>query len=114
MVIIPVTIPLTTETPGIKARIKKLLGRGPALKADNIKRNLANAHFPAIYGKTIWDLADAEATNSRGAKTIFRESQGTFFLLNQAYTSDGGHLNALGSQIVAIDLLVRLASSDSR
>jgi len=114
LVIIPVTVPLTNVTPGIKAGIKRLLGRGPALKADNIQRNLVNAHIRKQYGAAIWDLADAEATSPEGAKAAFRDGQGTFFLLHKAYTSDGGHLNALGSQVVAIDLLLRLVSPESR
>lgn len=112
LVIIPVTVPLTNATPGIKARIKRLLGRGPALRADNIKRNIINDHIRKKYGTAIWDLADAEATTAEGAKVSFKDSQGTFFLLNGAYTIDGGHLNVVGGQIIAIDLLLRLASLD--
>jgi hypothetical protein len=114
LVIIPVTLPLTSAAPGIKARIKRLLGRGPALKADNIKRNIVNDRIRKKYGAAIWDLADAEATTAEGAKVSFKDSRGRFFLLNSAYTSDGGHLNTVGSQVVAIDLLLRLASLDPR
>jgi hypothetical protein len=113
LVIIPVTVPLTNTAPGIKERIKRLLGRGPAVKADNIKRNFFNAHIRKKYGTAIWDLADAEATTGEGTKVEFQDNQGTYFLLNPAYTSDGGHLNSTGSQAVAIDLLIRLVSLDS-
>jgi hypothetical protein len=112
LVIIPVTVPLTNVTPGIKAKIKRILGWGPALRADNIKRNIINDHIRKKYGAAIWDLADAEATTAEGTKVSFKDSRGTFFLLNRAYTIDGGHLNVVGSQVVAIDLLLCLASLD--
>ena len=114
LVIIPVTAPLTNATPGLKAKIKRLLGRGPAIKADNIKRNAFNDHMRKAYGTALWDLADAEATAADGTKTAFRDRRGSFFLLYPGYTIDGGHLNEVGSQVIAIDLLLRLASLDPR
>jgi hypothetical protein len=114
LVIIPVTVPLTNAPPGIKAKIKRILGRGPAIKADNTKRNIFNAHLRKKYGTAIWDLADAEATSIGGAKVAFQNSQGDIFLLNPAYTSDGGHLNSVGSQVIAVDLLIRLASLQNK
>lgn len=112
LVILPVTAPLTNVTPGIKAKIKRVLGMGPALKPDNIKRNLFNDHIRRKYGAAIWDLADAEASTPEGTKVFFRDNQGAHFLLNRVYTIDGGHLNEVGSQVIAIDLLLRLASLD--
>jgi hypothetical protein len=112
LVILPVTEPLTNVTPGIKAKIKRVLGMGPALKPDNVKRNAFNDHIRRKYGTAIWDLADAEASTPEGTKVFFRNSQGTHFLLNRDYTMDGGHLNEVGSQVIAIDLLLRLASLD--
>jgi hypothetical protein len=114
LTIVPVTVPLTAPAPGVKAWIKRLLGREPDLKAGNIPRNLMNAHIRDKYGAAVWDLADAEATTAKGTKATFRDGEGTYFLLNPAYTSDGGHLNQAGSQVVAIDLLLRLVSLISR
>jgi hypothetical protein len=114
LVIIPVTVPLTNATPGIKAKIKRLLGRGPAIRADNVKRNSFNTHLRNKYGTAIWDLADAEATSIEGTKVAFQNAQGNVFLLNPAYTSDGGHLNPVGSQVIAVDLLIRLASLQNK
>lgn len=114
LTILAVTVPLTNAPPGIKARIKGLLGRGPALKAENAKRNAINEHIRRRYAASVWDLAAIEATTARGERTFVRDGGGTIDLLNPAYTSDGGHLNELGSQTVAIDLLVRLAGLESR
>ena len=85
---------------------------GPALKPDNIKRNLFNDHIRTKYGADLWDLADAEASTSEGSRVSFQDTGKTRFLLNRAYTMDGGHLNDVGSQVIAIDLLMRLVSLD--
>lgn len=110
LIILPVTAPLTNATPGIKARIKRVLGMGPATKPDNIRRNVFNAHIRTAYGPAIWDLAGAEASTADGPATSFRDGEASYLLLNKAYSLDGGHLNEVGSQVVAIDLLLRLAS----
>jgi hypothetical protein len=110
LTIIPVTVPLTNKRPGIKAKIKRILGMEPPLKADNIKRNKFNDHIREKHGAAVWDLADAEATSAKGEKVTFRRNKQRFFLLNRKYTSDGGHLNSIGSQVVAIDLLLHLTS----
>ena len=112
LVILPVTSPLTNAAPGVKAKIKRILGMGPALKPDNIKRNLFNDHIRTKYGADIWDLADAEASTAEGSRVSFQDAGETRFLLNRAYTMDGGHLNEVGSQVIAIDLLLRLAALD--
>ncbi len=114
LIIVPVTAPLTTSTPGIKARIKRLLGLGPATRADNIKRNTFNEHIRKTYGAAIWDLADVEATGADGSKSTFRTRGKTYFKLVSGYSIDGGHLNEAGSQVVAADLLIRLASLEQR
>ena len=112
LTVIPVTGPLTNAAPGVKPLVKRILGMGPAIKADNIRRNAFNDHIRRKYSSLLWDLADAEATTPEGAKVTFEEGGRAFQLLNKAYTGDGGHLNAIGSQIVAIDLLLRLAALD--
>lgn len=112
LIILAVTVPLTNAAPGIKARIKGFLGRGSALKAENAKRNSVNDHIRRTYGAAVWDLAAFEAMSASGERIFVRDGRGTIDLLNPAYTSDGGHLNDVGSQAAAIDLLIRLASLD--
>lgn len=113
LIIIPVTVPLTTAAPGLKAKIKRILGRGTTMKADNIKRQAFNDAMRCKYGRELWDLADAEATTASGTKATFHDRGRLFFMLNPDYTTDGGHLNDAGSQALAVDLLLRLASLDS-
>jgi lysophospholipase L1-like esterase len=110
LTILAVTVPLTNAPPGFKSRIKALLGRGPALTEPNGRRNAVNDHIRQKYGQAVWDLAAVEAMTAGGGKTFVRDGQRTIDLLNPAWTSDGGHLNEVGSRFVATDLLVRLAN----
>ncbi|HOW84909.1 MAG TPA: hypothetical protein P5119_06095 [Candidatus Aminicenantes bacterium] len=112
--IIPVTVPLTNQARGIKARIKRLLGRGPAVRADNARRNALNRRIRERYGAAVWDLAGAEAGAGAGPEAASDGEGESLALLNPAFTTDGGHLNAVGRQVVAIDLLLHLASLDLR
>jgi hypothetical protein len=112
LTIIPVTVPLTNHDPGIKARVKRLLGRGPAVLQDNAARNRFNALVREKYGNAVWDLAEAESTTSAGARVTAGDDNGIVFEMNPAYTRDGGHLNAVGGQAVAIDLLLRLSAQE--
>ena len=114
LMIIPVTVPLTNLNPGIKGIVKKLLGRGRSVREDNVRRNLANTRIKGRYGSATWGLAEAEAATSRDSRTSFKDNRGTFLLMNPDFTSDGGHLNEVGSQVLAIDLLLHLASLTER
>lgn len=114
LIILAVTVPLTNAAPGIKARIKSLFGRGSALKEENANRNAINDHIRKSYGASVWDLAAVEAMTAWGEKIFVRDGRRTIDLLNPAFTSDGGHLNEVGSQIVAIDLLIRLAGLEGQ
>lgn len=114
LTILAVTVPLTNARPGLKSRVKSLLGRDGGLKAANAARNTVNAHIRKTYGTDIWDLAAAESSAAGGRTVRARYEGRTIDLLNPAYTSDGGHLNEAGSRIVASDLLVRLAGLAGR
>lgn len=114
LTILAVTVPLTNAVPGIKSSIKGLLGRGAALREENARRAVINDHIRKNYEGVLWDLAAVEARTLQGDRILARGGSRTIELLNPAYTSDGGHLNELGSQIVAIDLLIRLAGLTDR
>ncbi|MCK7489819.1 MAG: hypothetical protein MZU79_06030 [Anaerotruncus sp.] len=77
---------------------------GPALKPENIKRNLFNDHIRTKYGAAIWDLADAEASTAEGTDLSSRRRGETRFSAERGPTPmDGGHLNEVGSEVIAID-----------
>jgi hypothetical protein len=108
--IVTFTVPLTNQPRGIKPLIKRILGMMPPYKDDNKKRNLFNAELRRRFGDSVFDLAGIEATRPDGNKVSFKDGDGTYDLMNPAYTDDGGHLNELGRQLVAIDFLIYLLS----
>jgi len=108
--IVTFTVPLLSEPIGLKERAKKLLGRLPWEQADNMKRNLYNDKLRAAFKDSLFDLAAYESAGPAGKRSHFVKDGKTYDLLNKAYTNDGGHLNRTGRQIVAIELLKRLAA----
>jgi hypothetical protein len=111
--IITFTVPLTNMPQGIKPIIKRMLGMMPPFKDDNIKRNVFNHKLRDRFGKSAFDLADAESALPGGKKACYMVGNETYNLLNPSYTDDGGHLNAQGKQVVAIDLLLYLLSLEA-
>jgi hypothetical protein len=106
------TVPLTTIESGPKARIKALLGRKLWGQADNAARERYNDLLRAEYGPSgrLFDLALAESTASGGPRAA-RLPGGDGRALLQKYTTDGGHLNELGSRRAAEALLATLAAA---
>jgi len=108
--IITVTVPLLSNPVDIMTKLKKLLGRLPWDKLDNIRRNEYNKMLRARYGESLFDLAKTESTSLLGEKAEFTKNGKSYDLLDRSFTNDGGHLNPLGRQIAAIDLLLYLLS----
>jgi hypothetical protein len=108
--IITMTVPLLSKPVDIMTKLKKLLGRLPWDELDNVRRNEYNEMLRAKYGESRFDLAKMESTTLLGKKAKFTKNGKSYDLLDRSYTDDGGHLNALGRQIVAIDLLLYLLS----
>ena len=98
---IAVTAPLTVEQTGVKAWIKRALGREPAGIAENRQRNAFNAVVRSRYapGNQLFDLAAAEAGSTETGQSLRPE-----------LASDGRHLNERGQVLVAQELLRVLAS----
>ncbi len=114
MKIVTLTVPLTSKPVGIKARLKKLLGRLPWEEADNIKRNVYNDMLRERFKQSLFDLAAVESGIDDARKATFTENGRDYELLYRAYTNDGGHLNPVGRQVVAIELLRFLAAPEAR
>ena len=107
--IVTFTVPLLSKPVGIKARLEKILGRLPWYEEDNIKRNLLNDKLRARFTNALFDLAAIESRIDDSKKATFRADGKAYELLYRPYTDDGGHLNSIGRQIVAIELLRMLA-----
>ncbi len=83
------TIPLTTGSDG-----------------DNILRNnFNNAVRSFVAGSSnrlLFDIADIEAWDANGVQHTFTVNNITYQQLSGGFSADGGHLNVLGSQRVAL------------
>lgn len=109
---IHVTTPLRVVQSGIKAKIKKVIGKPLGGYADNIKRNNYNQLLRETYRENapIFDLARIESTYPDGTRYYFKKNGKLYNALVPGYTEDGGHLNEIGRKMVAEQLLVYLAS----
>jgi hypothetical protein len=106
------TVPLKVHRPTLKSRVKKLLGRSIWSEGSNIRRAEFNEHLRRTYDVSqIIDVAELESTDLTGAMTGFRKDGRQFPSLNPAFSSDGGHLNELGSRIVAAGMIRILADN---
>jgi hypothetical protein len=96
------TIPLRTLPQGIYATARRLLGHRHAEVERNRARELFNAHLRRQHaGEPLFDLARIESTRPDGKTCDQRRGAVRVPGLVPDYTSDGGHLNNQGRQIVA-------------
>lgn len=100
------TVPLTTE-PGLKTKLKLLVGKGTDHSLDNVARERYNALIRAEYGGTglLVDVAAMESTKPDGSRVSGEVDGDPYFSLFDGFASDPGHLNEVGSQVVAAGLL---------
>lgn len=104
---IHLTVPLVARQGGIKNAIKRMLGRDVYTDNENIVRQKFNALLRAEY-KDVFDVARLESTRINGKVLEHTRKGFTYNSLVPEYTSDGGHLNDLGSRIIAKELLLFL------
>lgn len=110
-IFVHVTVPLTVVQTGWKVPIKRLIGKAPGGYLDNIERNRYNRLLREAYAgkEPIFNLAEVEATTSRGTLATYVWKGQTYMSLHPAYASDGRHLNEQGRRHVAEHLLSFLA-----
>ena len=115
-VFVHATLPLTTVQAGPKAWVKRLIGRSPYGTVENVRRDEYNRLLRATYAgrEPIFDLARIESTAPDGTLVTVTWNGITAPALSQAYTSDGGHLNARGRQLAAREFLAVLAQASSQ
>lgn len=109
---VAMTAPLTAPQTGPKALIKRLLGRPVSGYADNARRQEFNDILRSRY-KGQGELFDLAGIEDEGAAPFEYEGR-RLEVLNEAFTNDGGHLNAPGAQIVAARLIRYLAAVPAR
>ena len=110
LIIMHLTIPLTKVQSGWKVPLKKVLGKEIDGYRDNIKRAEYNALIKNYYkDDPIFDLSKVESTYPDGSRESFEMDGKTYYALVPEYTYDGGHLNELGRQIAAKEMIHVLA-----
>lgn len=111
-IFIHVTAPLVASPVGFKTTLKRLLNY-PVKWTDpgNIKRNGYNKLLLQEYSgkQPVFDLAGIESTFPDGSRCYFRKGGEKIFTLVPAYSNDGAHLNPLGRNHVAEQLLIFLS-----
>lgn len=105
------TMPLRSETPGVKTRLARLIGRDRYGDADHAARAVYNAHLRQhLAGQPLLDIAQLESTRADGTRTSFSRAGVEVPTLAPEYTTDGGHLNATGQRRVAAAWLRSVAA----
>lgn len=107
-----VTVPLARD-PGWKGVVKSWLGKNNDMgPADNVARQTFNQLLRERYAGTgrLFDIAAVEAAMDQAPT---RRSRGgtEYYVLHEAFSSDPGHLNALGSRAAAAELVRTLAAN---
>jgi hypothetical protein len=112
-VFVHVTAPLTSAQTGIKAIVKRLLGRAPYGTIENVRREQYNELVRAAYAgrEPLFDLARLEATAPDGSAVTVQWQGRIAPAMASAYTDDGGHLNRTGEALAARELVKVLASA---
>lgn len=112
-IFVHVTAPLTTVQTGWKSLLKRLLGRAPYGVTENAKRDEYNRLLRAAYAgrEPVFDLARVESTAPDGTPVEVQWDGVPVPALAEAYTQDGGHLNAQGRRRAARELIAVLAAA---
>lgn len=111
-----VTTPLTIAQSGLKASLKKLIGRVPHGVIENQRREEYNALLRQTYQgrEPIFDLARIESTAPDGTAVTVEWNGSASPAMAPVYTDDGGHLNDAGKLRAARELISVLASATAR
>jgi hypothetical protein len=104
-----VTVPLASRPEwSLKGSLKALLGREGV--HPNEPREVWNERIRRTYGPDlVFDLAKVESTRPDGRREQFEQGDRWVPALLSSYTTDGGHLNALGQDVVARAFAHRIA-----
>lgn len=108
-----VTLPLTTVQTGVKAFVKRLLGRAPYGTLENVRREEYNRLLREAYAgrEPLFDLAKIESTAPDGIAVRAQWGGVLAPAMAPEYTDDGGHLNAEGRRRAARALIAVLADA---
>jgi hypothetical protein len=115
-IFVHLTVPLTRVQAGVKALVKRLLGRPPYGVLENLRREEYNSLLRGAYEgrEPIFDLARVESTALDRVAVTAPWNGNAVPAMDPEYTDDGGHLNALGRRRAARALIAVLAGIPQR
>lgn len=109
--LVHVTVPLTAKQSTFKSLAKRALGRATSEQMNELRERFNDLLRGTYEGKEpIFDLARLESTAQDGSPTTAKLAGGEVPMLTPSYTDDGEHLNEVGSERVARELVSLLAS----
>ena len=110
--LVHVTIPLRADPPGVKTKVKRIIGYPTWEDGGNILRNVFNDALRDRYaGEPLFDLAAVESTLPDGTRSSFEHEGSAIYTLANMYTKDGGHLNELAQRRAAIAFVRSVADA---
>lgn len=105
------TVPYTAVQTGVKATVKKVVGKVPYGYQDNVKRQEFNqrvlSDFKGIM--PVFDLGGLESTRPDGSIETYSFNGETYPCMPDIYRTDYGHLNDFGARTISFNLLEFLA-----
>jgi lysophospholipase L1-like esterase len=110
--IVHATMPLRSHPTGLKAAVKRLIGREIPADQDNQLRNAFNALLRDKYADTpLFDIAAIESTRADGSRSFVDMDGRPSYTLAPEFTDDGGHLTPPAQRIAAAELVGVLAAA---
>jgi hypothetical protein len=101
-----VTVPLTVTQAGVKAIVKRLLGKPLAGEYENRNRSQFNEWLRKEYPvNRLFDLAAVESRAPNGNPVTFDLEGRQYEMLYAGYSDDGGHLIGDGRRLAAVAFL---------
>ena len=104
------TMPLRAQPPGMKIKMKRMLGMGAFTDADNVLRGQYN-ELVRTKESLLFDVARIEATSADGSIVAFKAQGREVEMLAPEHTNDGGHLNDPAKRYFAAAFLRKLAEA---
>ncbi|MDH5325899.1 MAG: hypothetical protein OEZ68_00355 [Gammaproteobacteria bacterium] len=110
LTILHCTVPITTVRPAWVPKLKSLAGKYTTDVKLNEKREIYNNKLRKLYNgkEPLFDLARWESYVNNKDSTV-KINNRMIPVLHSKYTHDGGHLNSLGRQQLARQLIFSLA-----
>lgn len=114
LTLIHYTVPLKSLQTGLKAFIKKILGKDIGIDDNSVRNEFNNLLRKEYKNQIIFDLAKFESSYPDGKRSFSEVNGKKIYTMAPIYTSDGGHLSKIGKKKIGEDYLCFLAEISSK